>query len=87
MRQRANKRAGEPAILVKLRLNPKEDEHNELIRLLGVLSDACRDPPDKESDAQREAALQEFRGARARVIAHLQTILKHEWERVKRGDM
>lgn len=83
----ANKRATELGIRIKLRLNPKEAEHNEFVRLLGVLADACKDPPANETEEQKKAAQKEFGAARDQVIAHLQTILKHEWERVKKGDM
>lgn len=83
----ANKRAMELLIRIKLRLNPKEDEHNEFVRLLGALADVCKDPPAKETKQQMQIAQKEFATARDRVIAHVQTILKHEWERVKRGDL
>lgn len=82
----ASARATELGIRIKLRLNPKEDEHIELVRLLGVLSDVCKDPPLDETPDQRGEAQAAFRKARDNVIGHLQTILKHEWERVKRGD-
>lgn len=83
----ANKRATELGIRIKLRLNPKEDEHNEFVRLLGVLADVCKNPPPNETESQKTEALRQFGVARDNVIAHLQTILKHEWERVKKGDM
>lgn len=83
----ANKRATELGIRIKLRLNPKEDEHNEFVRLLGALADVCKDPPPNETESQKTEAYRQFRVARDSIIAHLQTILKHEWERVKKGDM
>lgn len=83
----ANKRATELGIRIKLRLNPNEDEHNELVRLLRALADVCKDPPANETEEQRKEALRQFRVARDNVIAHLQVILKHERERVKKGDM
>lgn len=83
----ANKRATELGILIKLRLNAKEDEHNEFLRLLGVLAEACKKPPPNETELQRTEARRQFGVARNNVITHLQTILKHEWERVKKGDM
>lgn len=86
-RAEANKRSTELGIRIKLRLNPKEDEHNEFVRLLGVLSDLCGPPILNETEAQRADAIKQFGVARNNVIAHLQTILKHEWERVKKGDM
>lgn len=83
----ANKRAAELGIRIKLRLNPKEEEHNEFVRLLGVLSDVCKDPPNNETEEQKQASREAFHKAQKKVIAHVQTILKHEWERVKRGDI
>ncbi|MBR8282530.1 hypothetical protein [Burkholderia vietnamiensis] len=83
----ASKRATELGIRIKLRLNPNEGEHKEFVRLLGVLSDACADPPPGETVEQMREARLRFNRARDDVIAHLQTILKHEWERVKKGDI
>jgi hypothetical protein len=83
----ANLRASELAIRIKLRLNPHEDEHKELVRLFGVLSDACKDPPEDETAEQAKAAQKAFGKARDNVVSHVQSILKHEWERVKRGDV
>ena len=83
----ASKRATELVIRIKLRLNPKEAEHNEFVRLLGALAEVCKDPSPDETEEERKAAQKEFGAARDKVIAHVQTILKHEWERVKRGDL
>lgn len=83
----ATARGHELGIRIKLRLNPKEDEHNEFVRLLGALADACDDPPPNETPEQRRAAQGRFAAARGDVVSHLQVILKHEWERVKRGDV
>jgi len=83
----ANKRATELGIRIKLRLNPKEDEHNEFVRLIGLLADVCKTPPPYETESQRTEAIRQFGVARDNIIAHLQKILKHEWERVKKGDM
>jgi hypothetical protein len=83
----ANKRAFELGIRIKLRLNPTEKFHNEFVRLLGVLSDACADPPQNETHEQIALAKKNFAVARDNVVAHLQRILKEEWERVKKGDM
>ncbi len=83
----ANARAHELAIRIKLRMNPTEDEHNEFDRLMGVLASACSDPPPNETPDQVRTAQGAFNKARGDVISHLQKILKHEWERVKRGDV
>ena len=83
----ANKRATELGIRIKLRLNPKEVEHNEFVRLLNALATVCKDPAPNETEVERINAQKDFFLARDKVIAHVQTILKHEWERVKRGDL
>lgn len=83
----ANLRATELGIRIKLRLNPNEAEHNELVQLLWSLAAACADPPPGETDEQREAARSQFRAIRGRIIVHVQSILKREWERVKAGQL
>ena len=82
----ASAKSTELGIRIKLRLNPTEGEHNRFVDLLRALSDVCVDPPANETIDQQRASRLAFNQARDRVIAHLQTILKHEWERVKRGD-
>ena len=54
---------------------------------MGVLADASPDPPANETGAQLLAARRAHKEARDAVVAHLQIILKHEWERVKRGEV
>ena len=81
-------RARELGIRINLRLNPLEEEHNKLVRLLNALaSHADTNPPITEKDEQSRSALNAYTKARSNVVSHLQTILKHEWERVKRGDV
>lgn len=82
-----NFRAHELGVRIKLRLNPKEEMHNELVDLLGKLADASKDPPPNETEDQKNAAIKIFLDVREQVISHMQTILKHEWERVKSGDV
>jgi hypothetical protein len=86
-RAAASARGHELGIRIKLRLNPLEDEHNELVRLLEVLSNVCKDPPPNETKEQIALAQTAFRKARGDVISHIQTILKLEWEKVKRGEV
>jgi hypothetical protein len=83
----AVKRSTELGIRIKLRLNPKEDEHNEFVRLLSVLSDSHLPHMPNATDAERSDAINKFYVARDNVIGHLQLILKHEWERVKKGEI
>lgn len=80
-----NFRGSELGIRIRLRLNPNEEEHNKLLSLIKELSDASEDPPPNETPEQSEAAKKTFHDARDRVVAHMQKILKHEWERVKKG--
>lgn len=80
-----NFRATELGIRIRLRLNPNEEEHNKLVWLIRELSDASADPPPNETPEQSEAAKKAFHGTRDKVVAHMQKILKHEWERVKKG--
>lgn len=80
-----NFRGSELGIRIRLRLNPNEEEHNKLLSLIKELSDASADPLSNETPEQSEAAMKTFHGARDKVVAHMQKILKHEWERVKKG--
>lgn len=81
----ANAKATELALRIRLRLNPNEDDHNELNRLFGELARASPDPKPNETpdDIARERTA--FLAARDNVVKQLQTILKKEWERVKSG--
>lgn len=84
----ATARARELGIRINLRLNPLEEEHNKLVRFLNSLAlDADTDPLRNETDEQKRSALNAFGKARSDVVSHLQSILKHEWERVKHGDL
>lgn len=53
-------RAHELGIRIELRLNPREDMHNELVELLKKLSDVSKDPPPNETDDQKNAAKKGF---------------------------
>lgn len=81
----AHSKALELSLRMRLRLNPKEGDHNELLRLFNELARASPDPTPGETtdDVARELAT--FRAARENVVRQLQTILKSEWERVKSG--
>lgn len=80
-----NFRGSELGVRIRLRLNPNEEEHNRLVSLIRELSDASADPPPNETPEQSEAAKKAFQGTRDKIVAHMQKILKHEWERVKKG--
>lgn len=82
-----NFRAHELGVRIKLRLNPKEAVHNTLVDLLRKLADVSKDPPANESEDQKRAAMKAFNDVREELIAHMQTILKYEWERVKSGKL
>lgn len=71
---------------IKLRLNPNEQAHNDLVAAFRQLSGAARDPQPGETEADRQRLQTEFRAARDNVLAITQTILKSEWDRVRRGE-
>jgi hypothetical protein len=66
---------------IDLLLNPQEEDHSRLVTLLTTMTntinrkDPCSPVVDKNIDDWRQ-----------QVIALSQTILKREWERVKRGN-
>lgn len=63
---------------IKLLINPKEEDHAELITLIRMaIEEIFRDT--KESD------LAQLRKVCESIISKSQTILKKEWERVKEG--
>lgn len=78
-------KAYELAIRIRLRLNPKEDDHNRLKELLSGLSAACKDPNPGEIDSERETKISEFRNHVDKIMSQIQLILKKEWVRVKSG--
>ncbi len=67
--------------LVKLLLNPKETDHQELVRLVTSASTQMRD-----SINQQQGNAVKLGEAAERVVAQSQIILKREWERVKKGE-
>jgi hypothetical protein len=80
-------RSHELAVRIRLRLNPEEEKHNKLVDLLRKLADVSKDPTPNETDDQKKEAIKAFHEARDQVISHMQILLKHEWERVKKGDV
>lgn len=83
----AEMRAKELGTRIKLRLNPNEAEHNRLVELISEMSSkgfVLNRSYAHTEEAQTALAFNEASNA---VIGHLQTILKHEWERVKKGDV
>ena len=83
----AQMRARELGTRIRLRLNPKEVDHNHLYRLIAEIASKQYDLNREYSAAEDAEAAKIFNDAVNAVIAHLQTILKHEWERVKAGDI
>jgi hypothetical protein len=80
-------RARELGTRIRLRLNPNEAEHNRLIQLIAEMASKGYDLNRSYSAADEAEAARVFNEASNAVVAHLQTILKHEWERVKKGDV
>ena len=66
---------------IDLLINPKESDHADLARLITEATNAMTGPLGNEADEPQKW------DERNRKITELsQRILKHEWERVKRGD-
>ena len=86
-RMAAEMRAKELATRIKLRLNPNEADHNKLLQLIAALASMGYRLNQEYSpeDEQKEAGA--FNAVSNAVATHLQVILKHEWERVKKGDV
>lgn len=83
----AEMRAKELGTRIKLRLNPNEAEHNRLVELIGKMSSKGFNLNRSYSPSEEEQVACAFNEASNAVVGHLQTILKHEWERVKKGDV
>jgi hypothetical protein len=71
---------------IKLRLNPNEQAHDDLVAAFQELGHAAPDPHPRETDADRERLQARFRAARDNVLGITQTILKSEWNRVRKGE-
>ncbi len=83
----AEMRAKELGTRIRLRLNPNEAEHNRLVQLIGEMASTGYQLNRRYSAADEEKIALAFNEANNAVVEHLQTILKHEWERVKKGDV
>lgn len=80
-------RAKELGTRIRLRLNPNEAEHNRLVELITEMASKGYDLNRKYTAADEAETARIFNEASNAVVAHLQSILKHEWERVKKGDV
>jgi hypothetical protein len=49
------------------------------------LREICKDPVPGETEADRKKSMAAFGDQQAKIVSQLQTILKKEWERVKKG--
>ena len=70
----------EKAQTVKLLINPKEPDHTNLVKLIENASDQII-----ASINSNRAKASELEAAAAAIVSCAQSILKREWERVKRG--
>lgn len=86
-RMTAEMRAKELGTRITLRLNPNEAEHNRLLELVDAMLSKSYVLNRKYTPEEEEQMAQDFNEANGSVVRHLQAILKHEWERVKRGDL
>ena len=80
-------RAKELGTRIKLRLNPNEAKHNRLVQLISEMASNGYQLDRQYSVADEEHLVRVFNDASNAVVEHLQAILKHEWERVKKGDV
>lgn len=85
-RMEAQLRAIELLMQIKLRLNPNEQDHNDLVKAFQSLNNASSDPQPGETEEDRRRLQAEFASARDNVLAVTQKILKSEWNRVRRGE-
>jgi type II secretory pathway pseudopilin PulG len=83
----AEMRAKELGTRIRLRLNPNEANHNRLVELIGDMASKGYQLNRQYSSADERQAADAFNAASNAVVEHLQAILKHEWERVKKGDV
>lgn len=79
-------RLNETQMLIKLRLNPNETSHNELLAAFEELRQATPDPQPGETEEDQQRLVAEFKTVRAKVLTVTQKILKNEWERVRVGE-
>jgi hypothetical protein len=84
-RARAEVLAMELLMRIRLRMNPNEQEHNELNSAFERLSQASPDPQPGETAEQIKNLQVTFFAAREDVLVITQTILKKEWDRVRQG--
>jgi hypothetical protein len=75
----ANLRAGMMLNKIRLLLNPKEQDHSELIKVLPQILQAA----DSMQSIHSPASIKAFDDLESHIIALMQAILKREWERVK----
>lgn len=85
-RMEAQLRAIELYMRIKLRLNPNEQEHKDLLSAFQALSHASPDPQPGETGEERRRLQAAFVSARDNVLEITQKILKNEWNRVRRGE-
>lgn len=85
-RMEAALRTFELLMRIKLRLNPNEQEHNDLVAAFQEMSRAAPDPQPGETDEDRRTLQAEFGAARDKVLGVTQKILKSEWNRVRKGE-
>ena len=68
---------------IRLLINPREEDHSRLVELLHKALFAASSPKRHgETDEQAAMVLRDHVGA---IVELSQSILKREWERIKRG--
>lgn len=85
-RMEAELRTLELLMRIKLRLNPNEKNHNGLVEAFKRLSNASPDANTGETDDDRRRLQAKFNSERDHVLTITQSILKSEWNRVRKGE-
>ncbi len=85
-RMEAELRATELLMRIRLRLNPNEQVHNDLVSAFQEVALAAPDPKPGETEEDRHRLQAGFKSARDKALGITQTILKNEWNRVRRGE-
>lgn len=67
--------------IIKLLINPKESDHEDLVRQISLASDKAI-----EAINHKKGYASELEKMSSNIVTISQTILKREWERVKSGD-
>ncbi len=71
---------------IRLLLNPGEEDHIQLVKLISVNSHLAGTYAPEQDQQKKTEISQTLLDQREEIISLSQSILKREWERVKQGD-